>query len=142
MRRIGFTGTRNGMTDAQKVTVARKFAEWVCLHHGDCVGADADAHAIAERLGMEIIIHPPIDNKLRAYCKAPVILSPATHFARNRNIVNGTDGLIATPRLMVREERGGTWYTIDYAVKVGKPAWIVWPDGSCAHQNPKLVVSR
>lgn len=130
MRCVGFTGTRSGMTAAQKETVARKLVEWSRLHHGDCVGADADAHAIAEAAGLEIVIHPPVDGKLRAYCRARVVAAPKTYLARNRDIVNATDGLIATPRLMVREDRGGTWYTIDYAVKVGKPAWIVWPDGT------------
>lgn len=49
--RIGFTGTREGMAPAQQGAVfavltrlRAEGAEW--LHHGDCVGADTEAHRI------------------------------------------------------------------------------------------------
>jgi hypothetical protein len=45
--KIGFTGTRNGMTSQQKKVITRfeifttKVLE---AHHGDCPGSDADFH--------------------------------------------------------------------------------------------------
>ncbi len=59
-----------------------------------------------------------------------------THFARNRDIVDETEVLIACPCEMEHQDRGGTWYTADYALKRGKRTIIVWPDGSMK-ETPK-----
>ena len=37
------------------------------LHHGDAMGADAFAHQIAVSLGMRIVVHPPENNRYRAF---------------------------------------------------------------------------
>lgn len=129
--KYGFTGTRHGQTEAQKRVVDRAFGALDELHHGDCVGADADAHEIAAAVGADIVIHPPVDEKLRAFCKgARESREPRTHFQRNRNIVDETDHLIGTPYEMTEQPRGGTWYTIGYARKLGKPCSVILPDGT------------
>jgi hypothetical protein len=53
---------------------------------------------------------------------------PKSFFARNRDIVDETDMLIAT--LATKKETGGTWYTINYSRKQKKHRVIVYPDGS------------
>jgi hypothetical protein len=53
---------------------------------------------------------------------------PKSFFARNRDIVDETDMLIATPA--TKKETGGTWYTINYSRKQKKQRVIVYPDGS------------
>lgn len=133
--RLGFTGTRRGMTGNQ----ARTFNGLVAasalkeFHHGDCVGADDEAANIVEGwkfFDAEIICHPPVDETHRAFNQhSSRTLPPKTHFARNRDIVDATDFLVATPCEMERQDRGGTWYTISYALKIGKPVYIIWPDG-------------
>ena len=55
---------------------------------------------------------------------------PRQYHERNRNIVDATDILVATPKENKGDiYRGGTWYTINYAVSKGKPVYIIWPDG-------------
>ena len=137
---IGFTGTRAGMSDKQKETFIRVVSELNELsefHHGDCIGADDEAaDIIADILPEEghhikIVCHPPIKEELRAFNKsADITLQPKDYFARNRDIVDAADILIACPKESSRQSRGGTWYTVDYAQKRGAKFLIIWPDGS------------
>ena len=130
-KHVGMTGTRNGMTDKQKATFKRLLlqleADW--LHHGDCVGADAESHGIAECIGVRTHIHPPVKDELRAYCKGTKSENKKGYFQRNRDIVNSSDVLIGTPAT-VEETKGGTWYTINYSKGKDKPTYVIYPDGS------------
>ena len=95
---------------------------WEEFHHGDCLGADAAAHANAVALGFRIILHPPTANAARAFSKAPgaemTTYPPLPYLERNKAIVDGTDLLIAMPKDARREEvRSGTWATVRYARK-------------------------
>lgn len=133
MSKIGFTGTRNGMSEAQIRHVRNLILNYKGLeelHHGDCVGADTDFHEIGRDItDAKVIIHPPVSNDLRAFNSGDFKHPPLTHFARNRNIVDSTDILIATPPANERLTRGGTWYTIDYSTKVRKKCYVCYPDG-------------
>lgn len=128
---IGFTGTRKGMTSAQAAGVRHELvvagATW--LHHGDCLGADAQAHSIAVDLGIETEIHPPIGNSARAFCVGTITRRTEPYADRNRNIVSATALLIAASVEMQEEQRSGTWSTVRYARRMGKPVVIIWPDG-------------
>jgi hypothetical protein len=128
----GFTGTREGMTVDQAVTVEGLLSDWnvVEVHHGDCVGADADFDRIARQKGAVVIVHPPEDPKLRAYCTTAVEYPERPYLARNRDIVDCSELLIATPKETTGATKGGTWYTVKYARKQGRGVVIVWPDGS------------
>lgn len=72
--KVGFTGTREGMTAAQRLAFSKLIAELFVdeFHHGDCVGSDAEAHdAVVDLYGSDkITIHPPDDTRLQAYCVA------------------------------------------------------------------------
>jgi len=131
---IGFTGTRIGMTLPQlsrvnaELRMLHSLDAW--FHHGDCVGADAEASTLARLAGYSVMIHPPVDEAHRARCIGDVVVAPLTHLARNRAIVCACDTMIAAPREMEHQSRGGTWYTHDYALKVGKPVILVLPDGT------------
>ena len=126
-RHVGFTGTRQGMTSAQAEVVATLLKAGV-LHHGDCVGADAQAHAIARENGLGVVIHPPTSTSLRAFCKGDLSWPLKPYLQRNRDIVDSTQELVATPA-GPEEQRSGTWSTIRYARKRGKPVTVVYPDG-------------
>ena len=129
--KVGFTGTREGMMLLQKETLQNllKGLKPSAFHHGDCVGADAEAHNLATLEDIFTVSHPPEDDKLRAFTKADLIHTPEGYHARNKNIVHVTDLMIATPRV-ARGEAGGTWYTVKYAVSVSRPTFIISPDGS------------
>jgi predicted Rossmann fold nucleotide-binding protein DprA/Smf involved in DNA uptake len=127
VRHVGFTGTREGMSDYQKAVLKRSMAAAHCdgieniLHHGDCKGADAEAHAIAVELGWDIIIHPPTRRIMRAYCgDGAIILLPMDYLERDQAIVNASRFMFAAPKSDKEERRSGTWYTVRYARKMGK----------------------
>lgn len=142
---IGFTGTRNGGTDTQvaklrELLLGEAGGGSFELHHGDCMGADAQAHAVALELGQPIIIHPGVEARTgksptRAYCKgAKLVLAPMTMFARNREIVADTKILIAFPWLSHEQAESGTWHTINEARKARRLIYIIWPDGSVSEE--------
>ena len=133
MIQVGFTGTRHGMTDAQKVTLRSLLTKFggVEFHHGDCIGADSEAHDIAMECGYCPIIHPPTNPALRAWRKVPshLMRPERPYMTRNRDIVDAAQVIIATPAEML-ERNGGTWSTVRYARRVGKPLHVILPDGS------------
>lgn len=128
----GFTGTREGMTNAQKDKVTQILLDWNVIeaHHGDCVGADADFDKLARQHGAVVIVHPPEDSRLRAYCTTAIVYPEKPYLSRNRDIVVCSDLLIATPKDATEQIKGGTWYTVRYARKHGSTVIVVWPDGS------------
>lgn len=132
--KIGFTGTQIGMTEAQKTRFRQLMLGFSFpvdeFHHGDCIGADSTAHDIVREIHPYtiIIIHPPINGSKRAY-RDGTILPAAEYLQRNKDIVDNTDGLIATPAQIGEQLRSGTWSTIRYARKLNKPIIIIYPNG-------------
>jgi len=134
--KIGFTGTRQGMTEAQAATFKEiiyslNVAEF---HHGDCIGADMDAHNIVSGY-CDIIIHPPINPKYRAFCKANKLLSEKEYKIRNCDIINNSDIVIGIPCKEYEVIRSGTWHALRYARKIKKPIIIIWPAGNIEKIN-------
>jgi hypothetical protein len=97
------------------------------LHHGDCVGADAEAHEIARTLGAVVISHPPDKDDRRAFCGADEMLPPAPYLMRNRAIVDSVKVLVAAPASDHEVLRSGTWATVRYARKRGVLVLVVGP---------------
>lgn len=150
---VGFTGTREGMTDLQKAAVKALLTmlravsqgcdsgpDW--FHHGDCIGADSDFHDICVEMGFEddIRIHPPENSKHRAYKFNAFdfrrVRDEKPYLERNRDIVEASrygGVLIACPKAKPKDGEvvtGGTWYTVEYALKKRVPVIVVWPDGA------------
>ncbi len=147
--KIGFTGTRHGMTGAQ----SQKFYEWLnsleekehVLHHGCCIGADVEAHNLfveflkrrKDRSG-RVVVHPPTNKSAMAAITEATITGkigvmwhvPRPYLQRNHDIVDACSILIATPGGTSEVLRSGTWATIRYAKKCRKETIIIWPDGS------------
>ena len=156
---IGFTGSRDGMTAAQKVAVT-KILETLqtririgggsyeslppigsplghpvkpIVGHGDCVGADAEFDAIATSMGLERHIYPCDIQSMRAHCElrgAIQISEPARPLIRNQRLVTDSMVMIATPKEYQEVLRSGTWSTIRHARKRSSVLLLVTPDGN------------
>jgi hypothetical protein len=137
MNRLGFTGTQIGMTQAQRITFAMCLAtlDPASLAHGDCTGADEQAHEMAITARLRVYIHPPTDSSKRAWCEgAAFVFAPEEYLVRNRSIVDCCDVLIATPKRPIEELRSGTWATVRYARRQRgtnrKNIIVINPDGT------------
>jgi len=137
--RIGFTGTRKGMSALQYKTVMSLVMdfrpEWA--GHGDCIGSDTDFHKICVFLrGSTTNPGPPRlhlfpANSLQRANNEPwdVIEPPKDPLLRNRDIAKWCNKLIATPKEEDGIIRSGTWATVRYAIQFGKVIYIVLPNG-------------
>jgi hypothetical protein len=122
---LGFTGSRKGMTENQLKNFVYLLGRLqpTEIHLGDCVGADEEAFKYAKmfRPEMTFIGHIPSDDKLRAFCQYDVEWEPKDYLARNRDIVDCSQVIIATPR----SNSKGTNYTIRYAETQGKKTYVL-----------------
>lgn len=143
---IGFTGTRNGMTDEQYKAVVKIVTDLVCLSdepvvclHGDCIGADADFNKIVLDVSdpyLQTQTRPCTYENMRAFCEAKQIEEPKPPMQRNRDIVADSDVMIACPPNYVKIKKGsGTWATVGFTKKAKKPLYIVLPNGKIQKEN-------
>jgi hypothetical protein len=131
------------MSEAQKEAVKDEFftlcGRWMggVLRHGDCIGADAEAHGIWREFGTtgRIEIYPPINKKNRAFCEGDFVHEPRAYFARNRLIVDESDRLIACPAAGAESNSPGTWHAISYALGRGKKVKIISANGNVSCPN-------
>lgn len=128
---VGYTGSRDGMTKEQKKLLMEFFQRnhVTVLNHGDCIGADAQADTMAMVFGVKRIAHPPDDDKLRSFCGSEIVMPRKPYIERNRDIVDNSYILIGCPKSKKEMIRSGTWATIRYAKRIGKPVIIFYPDG-------------
>ncbi|MDP2683459.1 MAG: hypothetical protein Q8P20_00220 [bacterium] len=132
---LSFTGTRKGMTLSQIESFKsildnfkNNFKE-IILIHGDCIGADEDAHAIANNMNLKIRKRPCNIISFRAFTEeGNIIADPEDPIIRNHKMVDESDELIACPA-GEEEIRSGTWSTIRCAKKLQKKLTIIWPSG-------------
>jgi hypothetical protein len=130
MAKIGFTGTRHGMSEEQIEAFKNliKSKESDEFHHGMCVGSDKQSHEIVKEAGIKVVGHPPSFRKFMAECDCDIFMKPHDYLTRNKNIVDETDMLIATPDCK-EKVRSGTWSTVRYARKKHKKIYIIHKNG-------------
>jgi hypothetical protein len=137
MMKIGFTGTRKGMTDYQKSAVADLLhhfktttANPIYAYHGCAVGADRQFNDLlkAENFKSLRIEGYPGDQSQywwgRKNCD--LVYTPKQYHYRNKIIARICDVLIACPET-VEELHSGTWSTVWYARRKSKTICIVYP---------------
>ena len=130
---IGFTGTREGINERQIECLYNAFmaltmtGQEIEFHHGDCIGADKQAHFIAACFGARTIGHPPIDERLRAYTINDQNFAPKPYGDRNKDIVDCSALIIACPLTDEEQMRSGTWQTLRYAATRTKQCHVFGP---------------
>ncbi len=134
--RVGFTGTREGMTTIQWETFEYLISmvgatEW---HDGDCIGADTQAHGVIRRqLLPQVELHgwPCNLTKYRAHNEYDVTHDVMPPLVRNREIVQHVELMFAAPKEFEEVKIGsGTWATIRYAKAQGRKLIVIFPDGT------------
>ena len=127
--KIGFTGTRQGMSQNQKEQFVLKLFELGLteFHHGDCKGADSEAHDIVREFFPEvyIVIHPPEIVHTQAFKGGDEHRMPKAYVKRDRDIVDETEYLIGAPLTNEEVWRSGSWTTIRHARKTNKPHTVL-----------------
>lgn len=130
--KVGFTGTQAGMTLSQYglllLTLRYNLPEPMTeFHHGDCVGADAQAHELVRKhfKDTKIVVHPPSNPYKRAFKEGDETRPALEYIQRNRWIVIGTDILVAAPKELEEQQRSGTWSTVRFAQTIGRTVIIV-----------------
>jgi hypothetical protein len=97
---------------------------------------------VAYELGMQIVLHPPLDDSKRAFKLRPStrVLQPRAYLRRNLDIVDACDALIAAPAQKAEQVRSGTWATWRAAQQRGVVTFLVYPDGCLDGRDMRLDV--
>lgn len=149
----GFTGTQIGWSAKQYDAfqdriwdISSVAPEDFCLHHGDCIGSDANAHEVVFEMGWNIVVHPPTVEDKRAFVHRTkfwddercTLLDPFPYLDRNKHIVSAaTAELLATPQDKQERLRSGTWATVRAAKRLNLPVRLFHRDGSVDLQPPR-----
>lgn len=145
MNSAGFSGSRDGMTDAQLAAVRAWLEEHKpsVLHHGagprrwkhqPSPSADEQAVLLARELGVKTVAHPGPASVPGGFPASDETWEPVAWLVRDWDIAHDVadDGgvLLAAPDVMPARFRSGTATTARYAVREG--AAVVWftPDGT------------
>lgn len=144
--RLGFTGTREGLTEQQKDALRQVFLRLrpTEFHQGCCVGGDEQATELLRDLSyaedlllIRTVAYPctlwGLVSK-KAWELSTEVRFPEETLKRNRDIVDAVGHLVACPK-GPEEQRSGTWSTVRYARKQKKPITVIWPDGTLTEEN-------
>lgn len=119
MIRIGFVGTRHGMSPPQcdaVVELVRRLStvDVVVGHHAGLAGADEDFEDIVMTSALGVVVHPGRQ------------LGPLA----TRRIVDLATVMVAAPFAPVHDFVDEAWLAAAYAMRERKPVALVPPDGS------------
>lgn len=147
----GFTGTVHPLTEDQlrglRKALRSVLGKGDTFRHGDCVGADEAAERIAHQIGARVVVHPGENERWQASfhrgrIEGHVYLPSKPNLERNRDIVNGSEVMVAVPHIKLhRQCRHGECATVRYALSQGKDVTVVHPDGSYEQYLPEEPVA-
>lgn len=127
---LAITGSREGLTLKQRRALVVLIHVWgvTTLVHGDCIGVDAQADAIAAEHGIARFAFPSEVTTTRARCDqrgCVYLAKPGMPLARNGRIVERGDITAAFPRASSR----GTWDAVRKSRALGRPTVVIGDDG-------------
>jgi len=131
--KLGFTGTRKGLTQIQTTVLANFLCfiddDFNTLLQGQCIGADYKSCLMAKDKYWSIESYPPTDKRFVHNFKCDIYHDEKPYLERNKLIVENSDYMVCCPKEMEEQLRGGTWYTIRYTKWIDKPHTIIYPNG-------------
>jgi hypothetical protein len=141
--KVGFTGTRHGLTPAQGGALARTVRDTEGMtefHQGCCVGADTEATGHVRHHLPGVVVHGrpgdlPQFTHSTAVAMSAVVHPARPNLARNQDIVDAADALFARPETFNERLKSGTWSTARRARKKGIPIVFVFPDGTVKREG-------
>jgi hypothetical protein len=131
---VGFTGTQKGWTLRQRdatidVLLKLRASGFLWMHNGDCIGADKLAYFIWINSGGKVFGHVPDNDDKRFFGIYNEEADPKPYLERNKEIVQASDIVVGTPGERTEVTRSGTWATLRYCKKIGRPRILVFPSG-------------
>jgi hypothetical protein len=142
---LGFTGTQQGLTEPQIHLLVDALLRYAPreVHHGDCIGADAQFHDLVRKLLplARVVIHPPTIAAKRAFCEGDEERASLAYLTRNRAIVRESQGLIAAPAEREEKRRSGSWATVREARKQNRPLLLILPEEAEAATEAEVMRS-
>ncbi len=140
MTRIGFTGSQHARMRGPQLSTFFVLLDELCaigaraeFHHGCNQMRDDQAARIAKCLGYRLYGHPPTDKSKVGSVANDFDYPDLPYLERNHRIVDNTILLIAAPLTSYEQLRSGTWATVRWAAKRGKPGFVIWPNGDLTH---------
>lgn len=150
IKRLAVTATQGGGTPEQLWEAANFLQSCVELeefHHGGCVGGDEELAFLVSRMlpHVQVHLHPgSTPEKYATYAydiSSWVVYDAKDNLERNQDMVNATDHLLGMPGEAEEILRSGTWATIRYARKAGRPHTLLYPDGTVHYLRGGLFCS-
>lgn len=131
------------MTFEQKVAVTHvlRLRTPLRVHHGACEGADRDFSTLCRQFPIGQTFWPGSQEQWDwakfAQSEGDAVEDIRPVLQRNSYIVKSSSALLVTPRRSYEVRRSGTWATVRYARKLGRPILVIWPDGRTSKENER-----
>lgn len=139
MMHIAVSGSKYGMSEAQVFMFGMLLGKLlqedseITIHHGDCIGVDSAVASLTEAHNIPVIVHPPVNDRYKGYNETRpnvvAVREPKDYLDRNHDMVDECFMHVAMPNTTKEQLRSGTWATVRYARKKGKPVAVIYPNG-------------
>lgn len=132
---LGFTGSRQGLTERQRTLLASIIEETEpsVVVHGGAKGADTEFHNICIRMTVPLIkVYPSCFThawgELHESSRTKIIyMDQQPPLDRNWDIVRDRDLVVACPNTAQETLRSGTWATVRYAQQLERTIIVIKP---------------
>jgi len=141
--RVGFIGTSETLNPKQLARIRAVLVGLGAteLHHGGRIGADVQAHVLADELGLWRFVHPDEEVDHRAYLPSEAVHPPEPRERAQGRIVDMCQAVVAVPGADECSGRGATWRVVKSAEATRKPVVVVGANGEVLYASPVVFGS-